>query len=54
MMQFSPQEHHEAYFTGTKLSLLFANSLTVSNCLLLFKEPLFFAHLGAPEIVIHN
>jgi len=22
MMQFSPQEHHEAYFTWTKLSLL--------------------------------
>jgi len=45
MMQFSPQEHHETYFTRTKLSLLFVNSLTDSNFLLLFEEPLFFAHL---------
>jgi len=42
MMQFSPQEHHDA--TSLKQNChfcYFANGLTVSNFLLLFKEPLF-------------
>jgi len=33
------------------MSLLFANGLTVRNFLLLFKEPLFFAHLKQSIII---
>jgi len=39
MMQFSPQEHHETYFTC--YFCYFAKGLTDSNFLLLFKKPLF-------------
>jgi len=43
-MQFSPQEHHEV--TSLEQNCHFCYfGLTVSNFLLLFKEPLFFAHL---------
>jgi len=45
-MQFSPQEHHEAHSLEPNCHFsYFANGLTVSNLLLLFKETLFFAHL---------
>jgi len=54
MMEFSQQEHREAYFTWTKLSLqfwCFENGLTVSNFLFRFKEP-FFVHLKQSLIII--
>jgi len=53
-MEFSPQEHREAYFTWTKLSLqfwCFENGLTVSKFLFRFKEP-FFVHLKQSFIII--